>query len=57
MANSSVDSTSSQVVSAELEAIYASGIGHNAGIKLLQMGDLALLVNVLMRWGCTRTRV
>ncbi|MGO4103385.1 type I restriction endonuclease subunit R [Leifsonia sp. YAF41] len=53
MANSSVDFNSSPTISAELEeAIYASGIGHNAGIKaLLQMGDLAPLVNVLIAMG------
>lgn len=53
MANTSADFHSSPTISAQLEeAIYASGIGHNAGIKaLLQMGDLAPLVNVLIAMG------
>lgn len=53
MANTPADFNSSPTISAELEtAIYASGIGHNAGIKaLLQMGDLSQLVNVLIAMG------
>jgi type I restriction enzyme R subunit len=53
MANTSADFHSSPTISAELEtAIYASGIGHNAGIKaLLQMGNLEPLVNVLIAMG------
>ena len=53
MANTAADFNSSPTISAELEtAIYASGIGHNAGIKaLLQMGDLGPLVNVLIAMG------
>jgi type I restriction enzyme R subunit len=53
MANTSADFHSSPTIPAELEnAIYESGIGHNAGIKaLLQMGDLGPLVNVLIAMG------
>lgn len=53
MANTPADFNTSPTISAELEdAIYASGIGHNAGIKaLLQMNDLAQLVNVLISMG------
>ncbi|MHA3724437.1 type I restriction endonuclease subunit R [Leucobacter sp. HY1910] len=53
MANTAVDFNASPTIAIELEeAIYASGIGHGAGIKaLLQMEDLAPLAQVLIDMG------
>lgn len=53
MANTAVDFETSPTIESELEdVIYASAVGHNDGIKaLLQMGNLAPLVNVLVAMG------
>jgi type I restriction enzyme R subunit len=53
MANTEVDFESSPTIEGELEdTVYASGIGHNDGIKaLLQMGSLKPLVDVLVSMG------
>lgn len=53
MANTPVDFESSPTIGVELEdAIYASGVGHNAAIKaLLQLGDLTQLAEVMLAMG------
>ena len=53
MANTAIDFETSPTIVSELEdVIYASGIGHNDGIKaLLQTNNLAPLVEVLVSMG------